>query len=95
MIFVFLDLVYNHSTCISATDQCLFFYFSFFVLLFLGSNQYWAGRVYDLYVHFMTGVPEDSTESGSGEAVDPSCDPWFRMHSNYPLHHGDYSLSIS
>ena len=24
----------------------------------MGSNQYWAGRVYDLYVYFMTGTPE-------------------------------------
>ena len=29
----------------------------------MGSNQYWAGRVYDLYVYFMTGTPEESTES--------------------------------
>ena len=28
------------------------------------SNQYWAGRVYDLYFYFMTGTPEGSTESG-------------------------------
>ena len=27
----------------------------------MGSNQYW---VYDLYVYFMTGTPEGSTESG-------------------------------
>ena len=27
----------------------------------MGSNQYWAGRVYDLCVYFMT---EGSTESG-------------------------------
>ena len=30
----------------------------------MGSNQYWAGRVYDSYVYFMTGTPEGSTESG-------------------------------
>ena len=30
----------------------------------MGSNQYWAGRVYDLCVYFMTGTPEGSTESG-------------------------------
>ena len=29
----------------------------------MGSNQYWAGRVYDLCVYFMTGIPEGSTES--------------------------------
>ena len=28
------------------------------------SNQYWVGRVYDLYVYFMTGTPEGYTESG-------------------------------
>ena len=27
-------------------------------------NQYWAGRVYDLCVYYMTGTPEGSTESG-------------------------------
>ena len=30
----------------------------------MGSNQYWAERVYDLCVYFMTGTPEGSTESG-------------------------------
>ena len=30
----------------------------------MGSNQYWAGRVYDLCVYFMTGAPEGLTESG-------------------------------
>ena len=30
----------------------------------MGSNKYWAGRVYDLCVYFMTGTPEGSTESG-------------------------------
>ena len=30
----------------------------------MGSNQYWAGRVYDLLVYYMTGTPEGSTESG-------------------------------
>ena len=30
----------------------------------MGRNQYWAGRVYDLRVYFMTGTPEVSTESG-------------------------------
>ena len=29
----------------------------------MGSNQYWAGRVYKLRVYFMTGAPEGSTES--------------------------------
>ena len=30
----------------------------------MGSNQYWAGRLYGLCLHFMTGAPEGSTESG-------------------------------
>ena len=30
----------------------------------IGRNQYWAGRVYDLCVYYMTGTPEGSTESG-------------------------------
>ena len=31
---------------------------------FMGRNQYWAGRVYDLCVNYMTGTPKGSTESG-------------------------------
>ena len=55
----------------------------------MGRNQYWAGRVYDLCVYYMTGTPEGSTESGFyGEAVNRTCDPWFTRHSAYPLHHG-------
>ena len=30
----------------------------------MGRNQYWAGRVYDLCVYYMTGTPEGSAESG-------------------------------
>ena len=30
----------------------------------MGRNRYWAGRVYDLCVYYMTGTPEGSTESG-------------------------------
>ena len=29
----------------------------------MGSNQYWAGRVYELCVYFITGTPAGSTES--------------------------------
>ena len=29
----------------------------------MGRNQYWAGRVNDLCVYYMTGTPEGSTES--------------------------------
>ena len=30
----------------------------------MGSNQYWAGRVYGLCLLFMTGAPEGTTDSG-------------------------------
>ena len=30
----------------------------------MGTNQYWAWIVYDLYVYFMTGTPKGSTKSG-------------------------------
>ena len=30
----------------------------------MGRNQYWAGRVYELCVYYMTGTPTGSTESG-------------------------------
>ena len=30
----------------------------------MGRNQYWAGRVYDFCVYYMTGTPEGSTKSG-------------------------------
>ena len=30
----------------------------------MGSNQNWAGRVYDLCVYYMTGTPEGSPKSG-------------------------------
>ena len=33
----------------------------------MGSNQYWAGRVYDLCVYFMTGTHKGSTKSGFKE----------------------------
>ena len=49
----------------------------------MGSNQYWAGRVYDLLVYYMTASPEGSTESGFMEK--PGFEP---RHSAYPLHHG-------
>ena len=35
----------------------------------MGRNQYWAGRVYDLCVYYMTGTPEGSTESGFMEEL--------------------------
>ena len=40
----------------------------------MGRNQYWAGRVYDLCVYYMTGTPEGSTESGFTEkpGIEPS-----------------------
>ena len=30
----------------------------------MGRNQYWAGRVYDMCVYYMTGTPEGLTEIG-------------------------------
>ena len=30
----------------------------------MGRNQYWAGRIYDLCVYYMTGTPKGSTKSG-------------------------------
>ena len=62
----------------------------------MGSNQYWARRVYDLCVSFMTGTPEGSTESGFyGEAGYQTCDPWFTRHRFIPCtteasHHGGF-----
>ena len=59
----------------------------------LGRYQYQTGRVYGFCVYFMMGVPEGSAESGSGEAGDRTCDPWFTRHSTYPLvplHHGSF-----
>ena len=40
----------------------------------MGRHQYWAGRVYDLCVYYMTGTPEGSTESGFMEK--PAIEPW-------------------
>ena len=44
----------------------------------MGSNQYWAERIYDVSVYFMTRTPEGSTKSvffcGAGNLT---CDPWF------------------
>ena len=38
----------------------------------MGSNQYWAGRVYDLCAYFMTGTPEVSIESGFMPGIEPA-----------------------
>ena len=35
----------------------------------MGRNQYWARRVYDLCVYYMTGTPKGSTESGFMEKL--------------------------
>ena len=40
-----------------------------FLGLSMVSNQYWAGRVYDMCVYYMTGTPEGSTESGFMEKL--------------------------
>ena len=51
----------------------------------LGSNQYRALRVYGLCVLIMTGALEGSMESGSREAGNQTCGPWFTRHNTYPL----------
>ena len=68
----------------------------------MGRNQYWAGRVYDLCVYYMTGTPEGSPKVVLcgflwfyGEAGNRTCDPWFTRHSAYPLHHGGFSYGAS
>ena len=40
-------------------------------------------------VFLMSGEPEGSTDSGSGEAQDLTCNPWFTRRVVYPLdlHH--------
>ena len=51
----------------------------------MGSNQYWARRVYDLCVYYITGSPEGSTKSCFyGEAGNRTCDPWFTRHRFIP-----------
>ena len=35
----------------------------------MGSNQYLAGRIYDLCVYYMMGTPKGSTESGFMEKL--------------------------
>ena len=47
----------------------LFFFKKTFCGFSMGRNQYWAGRVYDLCVYYMTGTPEGSTESDFMEKV--------------------------
>ena len=50
----------------------------------MGSNQYWAGRVYDMCVYHMTGAPEGSPNCFYGEARNRTCDPWFARHRFIP-----------
>ena len=54
----------------------------------MGRNQYWAGRVYDLCVYYMTGTPEAQPKVVLWGAGNRTCNPWFTRHSAYPLHHG-------
>ena len=43
----------------------------------MGRNQYWAGRVYDLCVYYMTGTPKAQPKVVFyGEAGNRTCDPW-------------------
>ena len=61
-LFVVVSNVYNvhegYNTIPERSFESTFCGFS------MGRNQYWAGRVYDLCVYYMTGTPEGSTESG-------------------------------
>ena len=56
----------------------------------MGRNQYWAGRVYDLCVYYMTGTPEGSTESGFMEkpGIEPATPGLQGIALIVPLHHG-------
>ena len=59
------DYIINHNTIMVKNWPSLFsFFFLNFCGFSMGRNQYWAGRVYDLCVYYMTGTPEGSTESG-------------------------------
>ena len=58
----------------------------------MGRNQYWAGRVYDLCVYYMTGTPEGSTESGFMEK--PGFEPATPGLQGIALIHGGFSKSI-
>ena len=55
----------------------------------MGSNQYWARRVYDLCVYLMTGTPEGSTKSGFMEK--PGIEP-ATLGLQDILHHDGFSL---
>ena len=57
----------------------------------MGSNQYWARRVYDLCVYVMTGTPEGSTESGFIEK--PGIEPATLglQDIGLTLHHGGFT----
>ena len=55
-----------------------------FVAFSMGSNQYWAGRVYDVCLLY-DGSTRRLTKSGFyGEAVNRTCDPWFTRHRFIP-----------
>ena len=71
---------------IKGTGGCQ--YKNFFCGFSMGRNQYWAGRVYDLCVYYMTGTPEGSTESVFLEkpGIEPAT-PGLQGITN-PLHHG-------
>ena len=57
----------------------------------MGRNQYWAGRVYDLCVYYMTGIPKGSTESCFME--EPGIEPATPGLQGIALIH--YSLSTT
>ena len=43
---------------------------------------------------FISRTPEGSTDSGSGEAGDQNCNPWFTRHSANSLHYGGFQTII-
>ena len=45
-------------------------------------------------VYYMMGEPKGSTESGSGEAGNQTCDPWITTNGDYPLHNGSFYIVI-
>ena len=59
----------------------LFVAFSWAVTMVLGRNG--LGFV---CVFYISGAPEGSSDSGSGEARDRTCGPLFTSHRAYPLH---------
>ena len=41
-------------------------------------------------MYYMKGASEGSTENGTREAGDQTCDRWYARPSAFPLHHGGF-----